>query len=186
MISYESHVKPFSKDFILIKIEKDQIARIEKFVRELIKVKKLETHHQIDKSSHYKRFYTGTLGEVALENLFGVKGIVDWSIGNSSTYHKPDLKGIGLNVGVKTVEYGLFPIVFKDSYSDEIIMIRWKDNYVYVCGLAKKDILNKYQSFDLIKDEGLKLKGTKTGFYGFEHLNHFKNLKELKLLLQSN
>ena len=35
--------------------------------------------------------------------MFGINGIVDWEIGSSFKYHKPDLKSIGLKVGVKTV-----------------------------------------------------------------------------------
>ena len=183
MITYDTHIKPYSKKFILVRIDDERIAKIDKYVKELIKVKKLEAHHQVDKSSHYKRFYTGTLGEVALELFFGIEGIVDWSIGDSKAYHKPDLKSIGLNIGVKTVQYGSFPIVFKESYCHEIIMIRWKSNCIYICGLAKKDVLNKYQSIDLIKDDRLRLKSTKTGFYGFNKLKYFFTLNELKSLL---
>lgn len=185
MISYKSHIKPYSKRFTLIKIDDEKVVRIDKFVREIIKVKKLEFHHQIDKSSHYKRFFTGTLGEVALEMFLNVKGIVNWGVGESSSFHKADLKSLGLNVGVKTVNYGAFPIIFKENYSDEIIMIRWKKNYIYLCGLAKKDVLNEYQSIDLVKDNRLVLKGTKTGFYGFEHLVQFSSFQELKSITKN-
>ena len=62
-------------------------------------------------------------------------------------------------------------------------MIRWRSNFIYICGLAKKDVLKKYQSIDLIKDDRLRLKSTKTGFYGFNKLKYFFTLNELKSLL---
>jgi len=111
-----------------------------------------------------------------------VSGIVDWTVGDSKKYHKPDLRGIGLNFGIKTVDYGLFPVIFKTSYSPEIINISWKNRYVYVCGLASIDVLNEYQSIDLIKDTRLRSRGTKTGFYGFEHLEHFTSLQDLSTI----
>lgn len=62
----------------------------------------------MDNRSHFKRYYTGTLGEAALEEYLGVEGIVDWTIGNSNDYHKSDLNNIGVREGIKTVEYGRF------------------------------------------------------------------------------
>jgi hypothetical protein len=180
MITYQTHIIPFSKEFILVKLEDIDVQKIDAFVNKIIERKKKESHHFIDKNSHYKRYYTGILGELALEKFFGINGIVDWSIGDSKDYHVPDLKKLGLNIGIKTVEYGAFPVIFKKNYSNEIILIRWKDKHVYICGLATQDVLNKFQSEDLILDKKLKIKGTKTGFYGFEHLKKFSSLEELK------
>jgi len=45
-------------------------------------------------------------------------------------------------------------------------------------------VLNKYQSVDLIRDPKLRNKGTKSAFYGFEHLLHFKDIDELKELIK--
>ena len=181
--TYETHVKPFSKHFSLIKFSNAELEKINKFVLAVINEKKKESHHKKDNRSTYKRFFTGTLGELALEKYLGIEGIVDWSVGDSKKYHRPDLNNIGINAGIKTVEYGLFPIIFKKSHSPEIINISWKSKYVYICGLATVDILSNYQSIDLIKDERLRKRGTKTGFYGFEYLQKFEHLEGLKELL---
>ncbi|SEQ47157.1 hypothetical protein SAMN05216232_2533 [Virgibacillus subterraneus] len=180
LITYQSHVKPYGEHFRLVVIDDKTLYEIDQFAKSIVKVKKNESHHKYDNNSHYKRYFTGTLGEVALEKYLNVSGIVNWSIGDSKKYHEPDLKNIGVNAGIKTVDYGLFPIIFKKSYSNEIIMIRWKKRYVYICGLASKEVLYKYQSDDLIKDPKLKARGTKTGFYGFEQLQGFTNLDELR------
>ena len=179
-INYDNFIKPYSSNFKLIKIDLEDIKKIDRFIKEIKRVKPSENNHKIDNSSLYQRFFTGTLGELALEKFLGVEGIVNWDVGDSKDFHKSDLKRIGLSVGIKTVRYGQFPVIFKKNYNHEIIMIRWQSRYVYVCGLAKKEILNKYQSDDLIVDPKLKERGTKTGFYGFEHLLPINNLENLK------
>ncbi len=186
MIDYETYVKPYSKDFIRIEISQDEAERIDLFVKAIIQRKAKEVHHKHDNNSHYKRYYTGTLGELALEKYLGVANIVDWTIGDSNDYHAADLRKLKLNVGVKTVDYGSFPLIFKISHSAEIIMIKWEKRHVYICGLASKDILNKYQSINLVNDRRIIERGTKTGFYGFQHLKTFNNIDELKKLLNAN
>ncbi|WP_423800764.1 hypothetical protein [Neobacillus sp. SAB-20_R2A] len=182
MITYETHVLPYKKQYKKVIIPEAKVKKIRQFVSELIKEKEKESHHSVDNRSHFKRFYTGTLGEAALEEYLGIDNIIDWTIGNSIKYHKPDLNNIGVRAGIKTVEYGLFPIIFKKSYSPEIIMIKVSDNHVVICGLATKDVLNSYQTEELIMDSFLRQRGTKTGFYGFKHLKAFSTLEELKKL----
>lgn len=185
---YESHIKSCQNNFVKIVVPDMKIKKIEEFVTDLIVKKEKEAHHLSDNRSHFIRYFTGTLGEVALEEYLGFEGIVDWEIGNSEDFHKSDLRAVGLNVGVKTVRNGYFPIIFKKSFSPEIIMIKKNsvDNIVYLCGFATKDILNKYQSDDLIIDQELRKRGTKTGFYGFNHLQPFKNFEELSYLTKKN
>ena len=186
MIDYETYVKPYSENFIRIEISQDDVKRIDLFAKAIIERKAKEVHHKHDNNSHYKRYYTGTLGELALEKYLGVGGIVDWTIGDSYDYHAPDLRKLQLNVGVKTVDYGSFPLIFKENYSAQIIMIKYKERHAYLCGLASKDILNKYQSINLVNDTRIVKRGTKTAFYGFQHLKKFNNIDELKMLLNAN
>jgi hypothetical protein len=183
MYTYEEHIKPYSNKFKFIKVSDNKIAHINDFVKELVQVKVQESHVRVDSMSLRKRHFTGIFGEVALEEYLGITGIVDWTIGNSADYHRPDLNNIGINAGVKAVEFGLFPIVFKKNDGNEIIMIK-KGNSACICGLATKDILNTYQSDSLIMDSRLRARGTKSGFYGFEHLLPFNDLAELKNILK--
>ena len=184
-INYDNYVKPYSSNFHLVKIEMDKIKLIDDFIKKVKVKKKEEFHHWIDNDDFYQRFFTGILGEVALEQFLGVDNIVNWEVGNSEDFHKYDLSNLNLKVGVKTVKYGQFPIVFKKNFSHEIIMIRWKNRHVYICGLAKKNILDMYQSDDLIINDKLRQRGTKSAFYGFHLLEHFNNLQELSSILNS-
>lgn len=180
MIDYKTHVHPYSSKFIKVKIEDDMYLKAEKFAGDIVEQKMKEDHYRFDSGSMKKRFLTGTLGELALESILG-KAIVNWDIGLSNTFNQADLKSIGIKAGIKSVNYGLFPVVFKNSYYPEIINIVYK-NYVYVCGLATTEDINRYQAEELIKSPKLRARGTKAGFYGFEYLKTFNDLHELKTL----
>jgi hypothetical protein len=178
MKNYNDYVIPYLKNFTQIYIESETVEKIKKFVLELIKVKAGEQHHFLDSQNEAKRFFTGFMGEAAIEKLFNIK-IIDWTIGQSSTYHTPDLKKNGYDIGIKTVEYGKFPIIFKKSYKPEIILIKIDDCTIFLCGLATVEQLNTYQDDELILSPGLRMKGTKTGFYNFKDLKKIERISNL-------
>lgn len=119
------------------------------------------------------------MGEAALEKILGIP-IIDWTIGDSDKYHIPDIPGY--KIGIKTVEYGKFPIVFKHNYYPQIICIvdTKKVGNVYVCGMASVEVLNTYQDDSLIIDDKLRSRGTKTGFYGFDFITPIESLDDLE------
>ena len=175
---YEDLVARYSGNFIPVIIPQDTIKRIEWLAGEIIKRKKEEEHHIIDNEKEFKRFVTGLMGEVAVEILLGIN-IVDWSVGDSKDYDYPDIKGF--NIGIKTAERNKFPIIFKKNYYSQIICVRSdkRDDAVFVCGLATPEILNRYQSESLVLSQGLRERGTKTGFYGFCKLKRIERIEDL-------
>lgn len=175
--NYSDFIKSFSQVVI---IDKETMLLLEDFALKLNAAKQNEFHHIIDNKSGIKRFTTGLLGEHAIEKLLGIN-IINWNIGNSKEFHNPDIPNY--KVGIKTVEYGKFPIIFKKSYYPQIICIvkkRSDASVVYVCGIATTDVLNSYQDDDLILDQALRSRGTKTGFWGFEHLIPLTSIEDLK------
>jgi hypothetical protein len=144
--------------------------------------KKSESHHIVDSFNEAKRWRTGTGGELALGQYIG-KEFVDLSIGDSNDYHVPDLSSIGLNIGIKTVELGKYPIIFKQSEKPEIIIIRLDDEKFCILGVASPEDLNKYQSDDEILSPSLKARGTKTAFTGLYKVKPFSNYEELIKLI---
>ena len=90
------------------------------FAKEIVKTKLKERHHFIDNSQEIKRWKNGFLGEFAVEKFLG-KRFVDLSIGSSKSYFIPDLSPLGVDWGIKTVEKGKFPIIFKKSYKGSSI-----------------------------------------------------------------
>ena len=82
-------------------------------------------------------------------------------------------------MGVKTVEYGKFPVIFKKSFKPEIILIKNDDKNAFVCGLATPEQLNKYQYDELILSPLLRNRGTKTCYYNFRDLKKIESLSDL-------
>jgi hypothetical protein len=150
------------------------------FAQQKQEAKQVESHHRIDGNQELKRALTGVLGEMAVELYLGMD-FVDLSVGDSRDYNTADLEEF--DCGVKTVERDKYPIIFKRSNKPEIIVIKYTDSILYVCGLATPLILNTYQSEGLILDPRLKARGTKAGFYGFDKL---VSPKQIKYVLESN
>ena len=157
-------------------------AILDDFVRGVMTKKKEEKHHIQDPYNEAKRWRTGMGGELALE-IFINKKFADLSIGNSNDYHVPDLSALGLKVGIKTVELGKYPVIFKRSEKPEIIILKLDSNRYCILGLATVDVLNKYQDNEEILSPSLRARGTKTGFVGLHSVKRFKNYEELVKLI---
>jgi hypothetical protein len=163
-------------DFIKIEVTNENIRKITKFLEKLLPAKINE--HGKDNKHEYKRFYTGILGEVAIEQFLNIE-FIDWTVGKSSLYSRPDLEKVGLNIGIKTVEYGKFPLIHKRSTKPEIINIKTSDKTILICGYATKKVLNKFQDDKMVLSPNVD-KSIKTCFYGFHKLKKFNNLFDLK------
>lgn len=176
MLSYETEVRPYSDHFKPVLISKRDYEELDLFAGVLVEEKETRLEHANDSRSQEKRQLTGLLGERAVEIALKQK-VIEWKIGDSKDFNHPDIQR--LNVGVKTVLKGSFPIIFKKNNYPQIFCIResLKSRVVWVCGMATAEILNKYQSDELIHDKYLRARGTKTGFYGFKYLIPVDELK---------
>lgn len=157
-------------------------SKLDEFIKGVIAKKMNEAHHKVDSGNEAYRWRTGMGGELALEQLLGEK-FVDLSIGNSNDYHVPDLSKLGLEVGIKSVEIGKYPVIFKRSEKPEIVILRISDDTFSILGLALAEDLNKYQDDSFILSPALRARGTKTAFTGLHKLKTFKNIEELRRLL---
>ena len=166
--NFNDSVNPYLDKFIKISFSDDELVPLNNFVNKIVEAKLKEKHYQVDDGSLRKRFYTGFLGEMAVSLIFE-KNTVDWAIGNSKIFNKADLSALGKNIGIKTVEWGKFPIVHKNPKRPEIINIR-EGNSIYVCGIASKENMEKNSTDDLILSDQLRQRNVKTGFYGFSDL----------------
>jgi hypothetical protein len=176
--NYKEEIEKYIKDYIKITLSEKNIEIAINFAIKKADRKLSEYQHQKDGDKEYKRTLTGIKGEIAVE-LFLKESFIDWSIGDSKDYNKADLLPLGLNIGIKAVEYGKFPIVHKKVQRPEIITIIWNYNTVLICGFASIPTLKKFQDDNLILNDNLRKKGTKTGFYGFNYLQKFNNKQEL-------
>ena len=167
--NYENHVRRHSDSFERIILPDTKVAQVKEFVREVLKKKNTEHHHQVDNNFEYARWVNGFLGECAVEQYLD-KPFVDFSVGDSVDYHVSDLSKLGYQCGVKTSAKFRYPVIFKQSYKPEIIVVKQTENLLWICGLATPNILNTFQSLDLITDANILKRGTKTAFYGFNRL----------------
>lgn len=183
MKNFTQYFMPLAYRCPTLRIVEPTKTKIRDFVERIVDAKMKERIHQIDNDAEIKRWITGVSGELAVEKLLGVE-FFDWSIGQSDVYNVADLRQLGLDVGIKTVEYGKFPVIHKKSTRPEIIVIKEDDRY-YVCGVATVDVLNKYQDDNLVLNKKLRARNVKTGFYGFEQLRQFRSFEELKDILNT-
>lgn len=182
--SFQEAFEPYQSHYIKTKITKETKLLIHNFATQVISAKSKEGAYVRDGKSKSIRWTTGPAGELAVQAVLKTP-FVDLSIGESKSYNHADLRAIGLNVGVKTVRYGLFPMVPINPTRPEIIVIR-KDDRFYVCGVATVEVLKKYSSRNLIKDPNAFKENKKTGFYGFGEVLPFQTLTELKEILRNN
>ncbi|MBR1424964.1 hypothetical protein IJ579_05325 [bacterium] len=175
---YKKYVVPFAEGKLRITVDENTIASITDLANSIIKAKASEYHHKIDNGQEFKRFYTGLLGEAAMEKLLGID-IIDYSVGKSNYYNIADLSKQGLNIGVKTVELWKFPVIHKHVVRPEIINVRRDDTTIVCFGYAPISALKKYQNDNYILSPLLRMRGTKTCFWGFNELIPFNSLDEL-------
>lgn len=166
---YQQRVGTCAQSFIKVNFNPLELKFIEDLAIKIVAAKQNETAHKKDGASELKRFVNGLKGELAIAKYLNLD-VGSYDVGVSIDFDKPDL--IGYNIGVKTVEYGHFPVIPKENSYPQIICICHPNsaNTVYICGLADTDTLNKFQHDDLLLDPNLKAKGTKTGFWGFSQL----------------
>lgn len=173
---YSCKVSRYANHFIKVDIPNELNNKILSFAKQLAEAKFNEAHHKEDHNKAEQRFITGLRGEAALEQFLGIP-IIDWEIGHSAFYNKPDIPGY--NIGVKTVEYGKFPVIPKLNTYAQIICLVTNTGSVFICGLGTPEVLNQYQNDDLILDPCLKNRNIKTCFDRFDKLQWLKSKEDL-------
>ena len=166
---YQQRVANCTANFIKVVLNPLELQYVLKTAKDIVEVKCHETAHRKDGASELKRFVNGLKGEAAVSKYLGMP-IINPDVGVSVDFDTPDIPGY--EIGIKTVEYGHFPVIPKVNTYPQIICIchPTANEIVYICGLAEVDTLQKFQFDDLIVDPNLKAKGTKTGFFGFSNL----------------
>ncbi len=82
-------------------------------------------------------------------------------------------------MGIKTVEWGKFHVIFKISRYPQILVFKISDQEFKVCGLAPTEILNSQQDINLILSPMLRQRGTKTAFIGYRKLEPVVSISDL-------
>ncbi|MBG9694176.1 hypothetical protein ABD91_25940 [Lysinibacillus sphaericus] len=141
------------------------------------KVKEIE--YRKDYYGKLRRFKTGFAGEMAIAHLLEAN-FVDLTIGDSMNYRGSDMKRLGINIGIKTVEYGKFPIIHRNNPIPQIFVVKKSDTF-YVLGVATPEVLNSFQDDQFILDKNIRKAGYKTSFTGLSRLEPFYDMDQLLL-----
>lgn len=169
--------------YSFVRVTKEELQEVRKFTDDVVVRKDQEVGYRIDRYQKKKRFGTGFSGETAVGKLIG-RTFTDLSVGESRQFNVPDLSELGLNVGVKTVEMGKFPLVLKYPRNPEIIVVKDGD-YHYICGIASVATLKACQDDRLVLSASCLQEGRKTAFYGLDQLVPFSNFEELVRVAES-
>jgi hypothetical protein len=190
---YRNIIEPNLQSFIRVEFTKQELLPIIELTKKVAEEKLKEKNYKIDGFGLHKRFMSGFISELAIERLLGIN-IIDYEQVENKTHSKyfntPDLQNAGFNVGVKSAEYGKVPLIPTHNTYSQIICIRDTPKSVLVCGIATPEVLNDFQTEDLILAPSLKrinedkrrqgnIKNIKTGFYGFNHLLNINTIQSL-------
>src|SRR6056297_476701 len=162
-----------------IKIKEKKVEKIRNFVLKVINTKKDEKGYRNDNKRLFKRFYNGMLGEVAVEQFLDTS-FIDWTVGPSRLYNRADLTNLGLNIGVKSVEYGKLPLIKKNPLRGEIINLIMNESTVMIGGYASIFDLMVFGNDEMVLSSAVKNKGVKTAFDGLHMLLPFNDIEELR------
>jgi hypothetical protein len=180
---FDVFVKPFLKrKIILTDLE---LSKIRNFVDALVDVKMTQTRFlKQQRSLVIHSFNNSYMSEVAIENVIETP-FIHWKIRPEKELDMSDLHFLGLDIGVKTAEYGNLPLVYRSDgkrwgcKDPEIMTIIEKPNIVYIAGYATKHMVNYYQkveySFGPVSE-------SKAGFWGFHKLYDFNSINDLRKL----
>ena len=164
-----------------IQLSKKDINLINNKCIDIVNVKKSETHHINDSKQIDERFTIGKWAEVALQRFLEID-FIDLSVGTSKDNSIPDLRLIGLDIGIKTSNYikNNSAVILRDKNEPQVITLYLENRVFAICGYADIEILKKYRSDSLIKNKDMLIR--KTGFYGYDKLTMFNNFRELQNL----
>jgi hypothetical protein len=181
---YEAYESKYMNTWVKIEMSDEDINASYDFARKKAAAKLGEAIYKMDGCQLVDRSVTGIMAEYAvqtyLKNKIDIEDFVDTRIGISKDFDIPDIPQ--LNMGIKAVERGKIPVVpiRKHNLYPQIICVVDKKTeirpIVYICGIASPDVLDTYQSDELILDPNLRARAVKSGFYGFKYLNSIETL----------
>lgn len=161
------------------------------FLPRWAKAKMKESRFKMDSGQLVERGQTGFLGEAAIEVLLDTPvldrdGAGRLLVRDSRDFYTSDLCTTGLDVGVKTVEWGKFPIIKRNVRRPQMISFRMDAQTFLVGGYASMKVLREHQTSVYVLNEALRNKRMnngqieKTSFWGFHQLVQVRSLKELR------
>ena len=176
---WAEHQEKFG-NFQIVELTDEEVKKAKQFSidieNEKLNVQK-ETHFRRDSRTLEGRFYTGILGEMAVLKFMGFGAEkADMALGNAKDFAVPDLRGVGLKVGVKTVRqfnnYGerSTQLVNDNLNEPQIFCEKIDDHHIAICGYLDNKTILENSSKIYVNDKNAA--GRKSGFYGLDKLQY--------------
>ena len=182
---YDAYETKYMKTWVKIEMSDEDINASYDFARKKAAAKMGEVVYQMDGAQLVERSVTGVMAEYAVQNylksIIDIDDFVDTRIGVSKSFDVADIPQ--LNIGIKAVERGKIPVVpirGHNTYPQIVCIVDKKTGIrpiVYICGIASPNVMDTYQSDELILDPNLRARAVKSGFYGFKYLESIDSLK---------
>jgi len=148
---------------------------------QIVAQKLKEIHHKQDHEKEVERWMTGLLGEMAVQDALHID-FMDYSVGFSKDYDKPDLEKAGFAVGIKTSCFPNFPVINRTiEYPQLIVILNSHKTQAVVAGLASLDLL-KQNAFSKSNEMYVKYKAMldrKNAFVDIDKLEIIRNKEDL-------
>jgi len=170
-------VAPLKNTYPKVALDKWELDYLDERVEKIIDMKMTEEHHQKDPKSQDKRWRTGLYSEAAVCKFLGLDftEVLDLSVRCSQNF-SCDLSQAGYAVGVKSVCWGDYPLMYpnRQGSSAEVIVFRETSNgreMFYIAGLASPNDLTDPKNFriEFVRDYSARNKG-KSAFIAIDKL----------------
>lgn len=177
MREFVNEILSYREKFINVKIGYSDLNRIRLAVLKALNLKNInELRDRFEGVAFYENFSNKILGICAIEKLFEIE-LIDWSNIQPKRFI-PKISLPEIDVDVVSCGNGKFPVINKINTKPAIITINMSDDYIWVCGLASAEVLNRFQNDKLVG--GVMNSNLKTAFVGFDELIQIKSVDDLK------
>jgi len=170
-------VAPLKNTYPKVELDKWEVDYLDERIDKIIKKKMTEPHHQKDPIKEEKRWRTGLYGEAAVCKFLGLDftEVLDLSVRCSQEFSS-DLSQAGYAVGVKSVCWGNYPLMYpnRQGSSPEVIVFRETSNdreMFYIAGLSSPNDLTDPNNFriEFVRTHAARDKG-KSAFIAMDKL----------------
>lgn len=147
--------------------------------------KENEAHFNSDGVALSNRFKIGKYGEMAVEEVLGIRFSDIGEQGNSYKYNNPDLLEAGYNLGCKCAKKGNGLLIPKKCKEDQIVVIYdEKLRKSYILGILKLEDIHKYWSKSYVQPVNAYNDGVKLGFINYEVIKPAKSIEHFREMVQ--
>lgn len=182
MQDFINYVLKYRDSFTQVSIGYGETKSIQDFVVKRLNLNNLkELRDRHEGVVFLKNFTTKIVGVIGTRKMLQLSP-VEWDKINPKDY-KPKLQIGNKEVQIISFVNGELPVVNKVNNKPAILLFNRENKYISICGYATADDLNDKKNTRPLKNIMTKGRETKVNFIAFDKLRCFKNLEDLKKIM---